>query len=111
MILTLVVPDPPPTRTIAGRSADRESPNAIALARAGEAGVRGNPEGFPRPFNDIALACGKTLPDPDGYNVEDAIYVVLEDVGLLTDPESFSMSRSQDASADFYVVTLTLDDQ
>jgi hypothetical protein len=35
---------------------------------------------------------------------------VLEDVGLLTDPESFSMSRSQDASADFYVVTLTLDD-
>jgi hypothetical protein len=110
MIVTLVVPDPPPTRASAGRSADRESPNAIALARAGEAVVRANPAAFPRTFNDIAVSFGKTLPDPAGYNAEDAIYEVLEDVGLLTDPESFSMSRSQDASADFYVITLTLDD-
>jgi hypothetical protein len=111
MILTLVVPDPPPTRAITGRSADRESPNAIALAWAGEAVVRANPAAFPRTFNDIAVVFGKTLPDPAGYNAEDAIYEALEDVGLLRDPESFSMSRSQDESADFYVVTLILDDR
>lgn len=89
MILTLVVPDPPPTRAIAGRSADRESPNAIALARAGEAVVRANPAAIPRIFNDTAVIFGRTLPDPAGYKAEDAIYEVLEDVGLLTDPESF----------------------
>jgi hypothetical protein len=110
VILALVVPDPPPTRTHPGRAADRSSPNAMPLARAGEAMVRANPGFFPRTFNEITVVFGTTLPDPPGYNAEDAIYEVLEDVGLLWDPESFSSSRSQDRSADIYVVTLTLDD-
>jgi hypothetical protein len=82
----------------------------MPLARAGEAMVRANPGFFPRTFNEITVVFGTTLPDPPGYNAEDAIYEVLEDVGLLWDPESFSSSRSQDRSADIYVVTLTLDD-
>jgi hypothetical protein len=110
VILALVVPDPPPTRTHTGRAADRNSPNAMPLARAGEEMVRANPGVFPRTFNEITVVFGKTLPDPAGYNAEDAIYEVLEDVGLLWDPESFSARRSQDPSADLYVVTFTLDD-
>jgi hypothetical protein len=110
VILALVVPDPPPTRTHPGRAADRNSPNAVPLARAGEAIVRANPSTFPITFNEITVIFGRTLPDPPGYNAEDAIYEVLEDVGLLRDPESFSMSRTQDPSADIYVVTFTLDD-
>jgi hypothetical protein len=65
---------------------------------------------FPRTFSEITVVFGTTFPDPPGYNAEDAIYEVLEDVGLLWDPESFSASRSQDRSTDVYVVTFTLDD-
>lgn len=112
MILTLVVPDPPPTREHPGRAADRDSPNAQALVSAAEALIRANPGVFPLVFSRIDVVFGKTLPDVDplGYQPDHPIYEVLQDVGLVIEPESWSNRNEQDPSADFYVVTFTLED-
>jgi hypothetical protein len=113
VVLTLVVPDPPPTRSHPGRSADRNSPNALPLVRAGEAVLRADPDSFPRVFTSIFVAFGKTLPDADpiGYQPEHAIYEVLQDIRLVIEPEGWSSNHSHDPSADFYVVTFTLRDE
>lgn len=112
MILTLVVPDPPPTREHPGRAADRDSPNAQALVSAAEALIRANPGVFPLVFSRIDVVFGKTLPDVDplGYQPDHPIYEVLQDVGLVIEPEGWSNRNEQDPSADFYVVTFTLED-
>jgi hypothetical protein len=103
--VTLVVPDPPPTRTHPGRSADRNSPNAQDLARA--ALVASGPPAFPLTFAGLTLVFGRTIPDVDplGYQPQDPIIEVLAEVGAVRDPEAYWSSFSQDASADFYVVT------
>jgi hypothetical protein len=112
VLLTLVVLDPPPTRADPGRAADRHSPNAEPLVRAGEALRNANPNVFPRVFNEIHIVFGKTLPDVDplGYQPEHAIYEVLQDVGVVTEPDGWSSRSEQDSSADFYVVSLLLED-
>jgi hypothetical protein len=113
MILTLVVPDPPPTRAHPGRAAERGSPNADALVHAGEALSQANPGVFPRVFSTIEVVFGKTMPDVDplGYQPDHPIYEVLQDIGVVIEPESWSSRSRQDASADFYVVTFTLEDE
>jgi hypothetical protein len=63
VILTLVVPDPPPTRAHPGRSADRDSPNAQPLVRAADALIKAKPGAFPLAFSEIGVVFGKTLPD------------------------------------------------
>ncbi len=113
MILTLVVPDPPPTREHPGRAAERNSPDAGPLVRAGEAVIRANPGVFPRVFSTIEVAFGKTMPevDPLGYQPDHPIYEVLQDIGVVVEPEAWSSRNTQDRSADFYVVTFALDDE
>jgi hypothetical protein len=105
--VTLVVPDPPPTRTHAGRSADRNSPNANPLAQAGIALVASAPASFPLTFAGMTVVFGRTIPDVDplAYHPEDVIIEVLIDVGALVDPEAWWARTSQEESADFYVVT------
>ncbi len=105
--VTFVVPDPPPTRTHPGRSADRNSPNAQALARAGAALVASDPPAFPLTFAGLTVVFGKTIPDVDplGYQPEHSIIEVLTEVGAVLDPGAYWTRSSQDASADFYVVT------
>ena len=113
VILTLVIPDPPPTRTHPGRAADRYSPDAGPLARAGEALRRTNPGAFPLVFRETHVVFGKTIPDVDplGYRPDHAIYEVLEDVGIVTEGDrGYSTRDDQNPSADFYVVTFTLQD-
>jgi hypothetical protein len=84
MILTLVVPDPPPTRAHPGRAAERNSP-AAPLVRAGEAVIRANPGVFPRVFSTIEVVFGKTMPDVDplGYQPDHPIYEVQQDIGFI----------------------------
>jgi hypothetical protein len=109
MVVTLVVPDPPPHRPDPGRAADRHSPHALPLARAGEALVRANPAAFPLKFAEILVVFGRTFPDVDplGYQPEQPIIEVLTDVGAVIEPEGWSMNHSQDPLADFYVVTFS----
>jgi hypothetical protein len=113
VILTLVLPDPPPTRTHPGRAADRDSPDAGPLARAGEALRKAEPGAFPLMFRETHVVFGKTIPDvqPLGYGPDNAIYEVLNDVGIvIEDDRGYSFLDDQDPSADFYVVTFTLQD-
>lgn len=112
MILTLVVPDPPPTRAHPGAAADRHSPNALPLVRAGEALLQAQPGVFPLVFTRIFVVFGKTMPDVDplGYQPDHPIYEVLQNIGVVIEPEGWSSTNSQDPSAEFYVVTFTLDD-
>jgi hypothetical protein len=109
VILTLVVPDPPPTREHPGRAADRDSPNAQALISAADALIKANPGVFPLAFSRIDVVFGKTLPDVDplGYQPDHPIYEVLH---LVIEPEGWSNRNEQDPSVDFYVVTFTLED-
>ena len=69
MILTLVIPDPPPTRTHPGRAADRNSPDAGPLARAGEALRSAHPGAFPLVFRETHVVFGKTIPDVDWLGI------------------------------------------
>ena len=107
MVVTFVVPDPPPTRTRPGRSADRHSPNAGPLARAGEALVRSDPATFPITFAGMVVVFGRTKPEVEGYEPDHAIYEVLQDVGAVVEPEGWWTRTSQDSSSEFYVVTFT----
>jgi hypothetical protein len=113
MILTMVVPDPPPIRTHPGRSADRDSPNAGPLVQAAEALLRAEPNTFPRVFSEIRVVFGKTLPevDPVGYQPDDPIYEVLQDVGVVIEPDSWTSRNEQDPTADVFVVTFELENQ
>jgi hypothetical protein len=113
MILTLVVPDPPPTRERPGRSADRDSPNAGPLVSAAQALLGAGVAPFPVVFTDIRVVFGKTMPDVDplGYQPDHPIYEVLQDVGVVIEPEGWSSRNQQDPSADFYVVTFVLEDR
>lgn len=109
MKVTFVVPDPPPTRTNPGRSADQRSPNAQPLARAGNALVASEPAVFPLRIAGTTVVFGKTRPDVDplGYQPWQPILEVLTDVGAVVDGETkWAIDDSQDPSADFYVVTL-----
>src|SRR4051812_1676733 len=110
MIISLTVPDPPPTRERTGRAADRGSPNAGPLVRAAEAMVEANPGLFPLTFSSYRIVFGKTRPEVDGYEPHHAIYEVLQDVGLVIEPESWYADEGQDPSADFYVATYALAD-
>jgi hypothetical protein len=113
MILTLVVPDPPPLRAHPGRAADRHSPNAGPLVSAAEALLSASVGSFPLVLSDIRVVFGKTLPDVDplGYQPDHPISEVLQDVGVLIEPEGWSSRNEQDPSADFYVVTFVLGDR
>jgi hypothetical protein len=113
VILTLVIPDPPPTREHPGRAASRGSPDSEALVRAGEALIQANPGVFPRMFTTMEVVFGKTMPDVDplGYQPDHPIYEVLQDVGVVVEPGGWSSQNRQDPSADFYVVTFTLEDE
>jgi hypothetical protein len=99
VILTLVVPDPPPTRASPGRSADRDSPNAEPLVRAAEALLDAEPNRFPLVFSEINVTFGKTMPDVDplGYQPDHPIYEVLQDLGVAIEPEGGrpGMSRTR----------------
>ena len=108
MKVTLVVPDPPPTRTTPGHAADQRSPNAEPLARAGEALVASEPAAFPLRVAGLTVVFGKTIPDVDplGYQAGHAILEVLTDVGVVVDGETGWIADSQDPLADFFVVTL-----
>lgn len=90
MKVTLVVPDPPPTRTIPTHSADQLSPNAEPLARAGEALVASEPAAFPLRVAGTIIVFGKTMPDVDplGYQPWQPILEVLTDVGAVVDGET-----------------------
>ena len=105
--LTIVVPDPPPMRAHPGRSANRNSPNAEPLARAGEALVASDPRVFPFDFAGVIVVFGRTMPDVDplGYQPEHPIMEVLATVGAVEDHGRWWSRTSQDTSADFYVVT------
>jgi hypothetical protein len=107
MKLTFVIPDPPPTREDPGSSANRRSPNAGPLARAGDAVVAQDPGSFPLVFRSVSVEFGKTLPDVDplGYQPDHPIIGVLSSVGAVIDPDSYTSSHSQDPSAEYYVVT------
>lgn len=48
--------------------------------------------------------------DPLGYQPDHPIYEVLQNIGVVIEPEGWSSTNSQDPSAEFYVVTFTLDD-
>jgi hypothetical protein len=113
VILTLVVPDPPPTRASPGRSADRDSPNAEPLVRAAEALLDAEPNRFPLVFSEINVTFGKTMPDVDplGYQPDHPIYEVLQDLGVVIEPEGWSSQNEQNPTADFYVLTFVLDDR
>jgi hypothetical protein len=108
MRVTLVVPDPPPMRASPGNSADRRSPNAQPLARAGEALVSSDPTAFPLRVAGTTVVFGKTMPevDPLGYQSWQPILEVLTDVGAVVDGETGWVLDFHDPSADFYVVTL-----
>ena len=105
MVVTLVVPDPPPIRTHPGRSADRHSPNAGPLARAGEAAISAAPSAFPIVFAGIVAVFGRSMPNVEGYELDHAIYEVLVDIGLLLEPEAWWTRHSRNPSADYYVVS------
>jgi hypothetical protein len=107
--LTFVVPDPPPMRTHPGRSADRRSPHAAALAAAGKAAVSAHPDKFPFRFAGMTVRFGKTMwdVDPLGYQPDHPIIEVLADVGAVTDPESWWSKTSRDPESAFYLVTFT----
>jgi hypothetical protein len=94
--------------TPAGRLG-RNSPDAEPLVRAADALVRANPDMFPRVFSSIFVVFGKTVPTFEGYQPEDPIREVLESVGVLDEPDSWSQNHSHNASASHYVVTLSLD--
>jgi hypothetical protein len=113
VILTFVVPDPPPIRATPGRSADRDSPNAEPLLSAAEALLKAEPDRFPLVFSEISVVFGKTMPDVDplGYQPDHPIYEVLQDVGVVIEPESWSTRSDQNPLADFYVVTFVLEDR
>jgi hypothetical protein len=89
--VTLVVPDPPPTRTHPGRSADRNSPHARELARAGSTLVASDPTAFPLTFAGLTVLFGRTIPDVDslGYQPEHPIVEVLAEDGAVLDPGAF----------------------
>jgi hypothetical protein len=108
MKVTLVVPDPPPTRETPGRAADSRSPNAQPLARAGRALVASDPATFPLRFEELTVVFGRTIPDVDplGYRPEHSIIEVLSDAGAVIETDrGYSSWSSQDPSADFYIVT------
>src|SRR4051794_18444188 len=112
MNLALVVPDPPPVRAHPGQSADRSSSNAEPLVRAAQALLDAYPTAFPRVFREIRVRFGRTMPDVDalGYQPDHPIYEILQDVGVVIEPESWSSQNAQDVDAEHYVVTFTLDD-
>jgi hypothetical protein len=62
---------------------------------------------FPLSFAGITVIFGKTIPDVHhlGYEPVDPIIEVLADVGAVLDPDAYWTRSSQEASADFYVVT------
>ena len=97
MILTLVLPDPPPVRTTPGRSADRDSPNAGPLVRAAQALRNAHPDLFPRVFSEIQVTFGRTLPDVDplGYQPDHPIYETLQAVGVVIEPEGWPHETSR----------------
>jgi hypothetical protein len=103
--IVLVVPDPPPVRTIPGRSADRRSPNASPLAHAGKALRATDPHGFPIQWQGIMITFGRSVPQVEGYDATDAIIEVLTDVGVLEDP-GFWWTKTFRTRNPFYVVTL-----
>jgi hypothetical protein len=107
--LTFVVPDPPPFRDHPGRSADRNSPHAGPLARAGQQAVDSSPEEFPFIFAGMTVTFGRTMWNVRefGFSTEDPLYEVLCDVGAACEPGSWSSYTTQDPVADFYVVTFT----
>src|SRR3954470_17731730 len=98
MDLILVIPDPPPIRIHPGQSADRASPNAEPLVRAATALLDAHPDTFPRVFRDIRVRFGRTMPDVDplGYQPDHPIYEILQDVGVVIEPASWSSMNSQD---------------
>lgn len=106
---TFVMPDPPPLRQHPGRSADRDSPHAAPLARAGEALVAAHPGVFPFTFGGMIVRYGRTVWNVDslGYQPDHPIFEVLGDVRAMWDPEGWWTQRSQDPGADYYVVTFT----
>jgi hypothetical protein len=110
--ITFVVPDPPPMRTHPGRSADRNSPHAGPLARAGEAAVSAHPDAFPFTFAGMTVRYGRTKwdVDPPGYQPDHPIFEVLGDVGAVIDPSHWWGGESQDPDSDFYIVTFTSED-
>jgi hypothetical protein len=107
----LVVSDPPPARAQPSRAADRDSPNALPLVRAGEALLRASQEAYPRLFEGFEVVFGRTIPDVEelGYSAEQAIIEVLSDVGVLTEPEGWWMRREQDRDSDFYSIVIHFD--
>src|SRR3954471_21218028 len=113
MDLILAIPDPPPLRIHPGQSADRESPNAEPLVSAATALLKAHPDVFPRVFREIRVRFGRTMPDVDplGYQPEHPIYEILQNVGVVVEPESWSSMNSQDVTSDHYVVTFTLEDE
>jgi hypothetical protein len=107
--LTFVVPDPPPFRDHRGRSADRNSPHAGPLARAGQQAVDSSSEEFPFSFAGMTVTFGRTVWDVRefGFSPDAPLYEVLCDVGAACEPGSWWSYITQDPVADFYVVTFT----
>ena len=105
--ITLVVPDPPPIREHPGRGAGRDSPHAGPLVDAGRELMASDPEGFPWQFAGMTVRFGKTMwnVDPLGYQPDHPLFEVLCEIGAICDPSGWWSHTTQDAQADFYVVT------
>ena len=109
MKITLAVPGPPPLRTNPGRCADRFSPNAGPLARAGRDLVERSPDRFPIQGGlGVTVVFGVRPPVIEGYDVVTAIEEVLVDVGVLADERQPHWERPivDRAFGDSYLVAI-----
>ena len=112
MELTLSVDGRPPARAHVGTYADRYSPNAQALAHAGLDALAQGRAGFPiRDSFSLTVVSGASMPDYEGYGVDDAIIEVLVDVGLIVDERLERRFRASfdGALGDSYTVTIRPD--
>jgi hypothetical protein len=107
--VTFVVPDSPPMRTHPGRSADRHSPHAAALAAAGEAAMSEHPDRFPLRFVGMTVKFGKTV-----WRVPPRVPPGRSDRrspwrrrGRRLPSDYWSSPTTRDPDSDFYVVTFT----
>jgi len=66
-----------------------------------------DPEGFPWQFAGMTVRFGKTMwnVDPLGYQPDHPLFEVLCEIGAICDPSGWWSHTTQDAQADFYVVT------
>jgi len=57
----------------------------------------GKPSGLPLTFSQIDVVFGKIVPDVEGYSPEDVIYEVLQDVGVVIEPDGLDVEPRRES--------------